>query len=478
MNIKALLTTGLLLTGCAVGPDYEKPALDIPASWHEGWHVAQPQDTLSKGNWWEIFGNAELNRLEEQALNNNQTLKASVARLEQARALAQISRGAYFPTLQFGVDASRTQPSANRPNNARNTSVSTDIQTNINPAFIAAYEVDLFGRISRDVESTLASQQQVQADLENIKLILAADIAANYFNLCAQDNEIRALQEIIDIQRDTVALTQFRVDNGVSSKLDSLQQETLLKNAQAQLDLLQNQRKQTIHALATLVGIPASKFSTPATSLPDGIPSIPLDLPANVLERRPDIAAAERAVAAANAQIGVAKAVWFPALRLTASRGWQSNELNRLFDAPSIVWSLGIGLTQAIFDGKRNLARVDFAKAGHELVTANYRQTVLLALQEVEDGLSADKALEDAVESNRAAEAAASQAADIIDHQYQNGLATSFELFIARRAQLENQRLVQQLTGQRFINTVYLIKTLGGGWQPPPYSNSNTAQLN
>lgn len=461
------LSLAALLSGCAVGPDYQKPAVQIPQAWQEGWHTAQPSDSLSKGAWWEIFGDAQLNRLEQQALDTNQTIKASLARLEQARALTQISRGTYFPTLQLGLDAARTQPSANRPNNARNTSVSTHIQTNINPLFSAAYEVDLFGRIGREVESATASQHQAHADLENIKLVLTAEVAANYFNLCAREAEIAALQEIIALQKNTVALTHFREQNGVASKLDSLQQETLLSSTQAQLDLLQNQRKQTLHALATLTGVTVADFTPPAAALPDKIPSVPIGLPAQALERRPDVASAERSVAAANAQIGVAKAAWFPGLRLSASRGWQSSELNNLFDAPSIVWSLGVALSQTIFD-KRNNARIDFAKAGHELATSNYRQTVLLALQEVEDGLSTDKALADAAKKNHAAERAATQAAEIIEYQYKNGLATSFELFVARQTQLENRRLVQQITGQRLVNTVYLIKTLGGGWESQP----------
>ncbi|MCB5183599.1 efflux transporter outer membrane subunit [Methylobacillus gramineus] len=455
-----------LLAGCAaVGPDYHKPALEVPVSWQEEWRSAAPSDGLSKGAWWEIFEDAELNRLEQQALSRNQSLKASIARLEQARALTRISRASYLPTLEVGVNATRTQPSANRPNNARNASVSTNIQTNLNPVFSAAYEVDLFGRISREVESSSASQQQIAADLENIKLILAADIAANYFNLCAQNAEIEALAQIIAIQKGTVELIHFRQETGVASKLDSLQQESLLNSTQAQHNLLTSQRDQTRHALATLTGVPVSEFTIADRQLPASIPSVPLDLPAYILERRPDVASAERAVAAANAQIGVATAARFPNLRLTASRGWQSSELNNLLDAPSIVWSLGLALSQTIFDGNRNRARVDFAKAGHELAAANYRQTVLLALQEVEDGLSIDKALADAAENNLAAEHASTQAVDIIEHQYKNGLATSFELFIARKVQLENRRLVQQITGQQLINTVYLIKTLGGGWQ-------------
>ncbi|MCB5188164.1 efflux transporter outer membrane subunit [Methylobacillus caricis] len=467
-TIQALLM--LLLAGCAVGPDYRKPLADIPETWQEGWQTARPGDRLDKGSWWEIFEDEELNRLEQQALSGNQSLKASISRLEQARALAKISRAAYLPTIDLGIVATRTQPSANRPNNARNASVSTNIQTNLNPVFTAAYEVDLFGRISREIESAAASQQQIEADLENIKLLLAADIAANYFNLSAQNAEIQALEEILEIQKGIVELIRFREENGIASKLDSLQQETLLNSTQAQLSLLKSQRDRTVHALATLVGVPVAKFTVNSSPLPASIPAVPLDLPAHVLERRPDIAAAERAVAAANAQIGIAKAAWFPNLRLTASRGWQSNQLNNLLDAPSIVWSLGLALSQTIFDGNRNVARVDFAKAGHELAASNYRQTVLLALQEVEDGLSTDTALTDAAESNLSAERASSQAAEIIEHQYKNGLATSFELFIARKSQLENRRLVQQITGQQLINTVYLIKTLGGGWQTLPPS--------
>lgn len=458
------LGSALLLSGCRVGPDYQRPAIAVPAAWQEGWQQAQPRDGVSKGEWWTLFQDAELDRLLQQASSHNYTLKVASARLVQAQALTRLSRAALFPTLDFTARATRTQPSSNRPNNSRNASLSALIQQDYSPVFVAGYEPDLFGRIARAVESSSASEQQAQADLENARLVLTAEVATSYFSLRALDAEGEVLQQSVALQTQAVNLARSRHEDGVASGLDVLQQQALLSNTQAQLNLVTRQRKQIAHALASLLGITAGELVIASGQLPTEIPQGPTGLPADVLERRPDVAAAEREVAAANAQIGVARAAWFPSLFISASRGWQSTSTSNLLDAPSVVWSLGLNLAQSVFDGGRRRANVDFARAGHEAASAQYRQTVLQAMQEVEDGLSAASSLSDAARHSEAAVTASQQAADMVDRQYKGGLASSLELIIARMTLLENRRQLQQIRGQQLANAVLLIKSLGGGW--------------
>lgn len=468
LTIKSTLTLGLLsmsLVACTPWQTYHKPAMDLPVTWQEGWRPATPQDGIPKGEWWLLFNDAELTRLEHAAIAHNQSLKAAFASVKQARALSLVSQAALYPSLDFTARASRTQPSANRPNNARNASVSADIQQVINPVFVAGYEVDLFGRIAHDIESAETSLQQSQADFENLQLVLTADLASNYFNLRELDAELDILRQNIELQSKAVKFAQTRHEDGVATGLDAIQQQALLSRTQSQLSLTQRQRDMTLHALATLTGSTVNNFKVSNGNLPTAIPEIPVGLPADVLQRRPDIAATERAVALANNQIGVAKAAWYPSLRLSATRGWESTTTANLFDAPSVMWSLGLSLAQVIFDGGRNQARIEFARAGHELATAEYRQTVLSALQEVEDGLSTGRSLTDSLRDIQAAEAASAKAAQIIDDRYKGGIASVLELISARQTLLDNQRQLQVIRGQQLVNAVFLIKSLGGGWQ-------------
>ncbi|WP_232415385.1 MULTISPECIES: efflux transporter outer membrane subunit [Methylotenera] len=476
LAFKKSLSLSLLsmsLVACSPWQIYHKPAIDLPVTWQEGWRPATPQDSVPKGEWWLLFNDAELTRLSQAAIAHNQSLKAAFASVQQARALSRVSQAALYPSLDFAATASRTQPSANRPNNARNASVSANIQQNINPVFVAGYEVDLFGRIAHDIESAKTSLQQSQADFENLKLVLTADVASNYFNLRELESELDILKQSIELQTKAVKFAKTRHEDGVATGLDTIQQQALLSKTQAQLSLTQRQRDITLHALATLTGSTVNNFKVINGNLPTAIPEIPIGLPADALERRPDVAATERAVAIANIQIGVAKAAWYPSLRLSATRGWQSTTAANLFDAPSVVWSLGISLAQTIFDSGRNQAQIEFAKAGHELASAEYRQTVLNALQEVEDGLSTGRSLTDSLRDLQAAEAASAKAAEMIDDRYKGGIASVLELISARQVLLDNQRQLQVVRGQQLVNAVFLIKSLGGGWQNTlPVQNS------
>jgi multidrug efflux system outer membrane protein len=471
----ALSLLGMSLAACSPWQIYQKPAMELPVTWQEGWRPAAPKDGLPKGEWWLLFNDAELTLLEQAAIEHNQNLKAAFASVQQARALTGVSRAGLYPTLDFTGKASRTQPSANRPNNSKSATVSAKIQQDINPVFFAGYEVDLFGRVAHDIESAETTLQQSQADIENVQLVLTADLASHYFSLRELDAELNILKQSIELQSKAVKLAMSRYEDGVATGLDEIQQHALLSKTHAQLSITQRQRDITLHALATLTGTTVNNFKVSNGSLPTVIPEIPVGLPADVLERRPDIASTERAVALANNQIGVAKAAWFPSLRLTAARGWESTTTANLFDAPSVMWSIGIGLAQTIFDGGRNQARIEYAKASHEVATAKYRQTVLNALQEVEDGLSTGRSLTDSLRNIQAAEAYSAKAAKIIEDRYQGGVASVLELISARQALLDNQRQLQAITGQQLVNAVLLIKSLGGGWQNPQSESAKQA---
>jgi multidrug efflux system outer membrane protein len=461
----SLSLLSLSLAACSPWQVYQKPAVELPVKWQEGWRPAKPSDSLPKGEWWLLFNDAELTRLEQAALAHNQSLKAAFASVQQARALIGNSQAALYPTLDFSGKATRTQPSANRPNNSNTAAVSAKIQQDINPVFVAGYEVDLFGRISHDIEAAQTSLQQSQADFENLQLVLTADLASHYFNLRESDAELDIIKQSIALQSKAVQLAKTRNEDGVATELDVIQQQALLSKTHAQLSITQRQRDITLHALATLTGSTVNDFEVNDGKLPAVIPEIPVGLPADVLERRPDIASTERAVALANNQIGVAKAAWYPSLRLTAARGWESTSTANLFDAPSVMWSLGLTLAQTIFDGGRNQSRIEYAKAGHQAATAKYRETVLNALQEVEDGLSTGHALTDSLHNIQSAETDLAKAEKIIDARYQGGVASVLELISARQALLDNQRQIQSITGQQLANAVFLIKSLGGGWQ-------------
>lgn len=463
-----LLIATVLTTACAVGPDYQRPAAALPERWaeapdHQAWQTAAPGDHLSRGPWWQVFKDPVLDRLEQQALAGNFSLQAAIARVEQSRALLGISSAARSPTVDLSERSTRTRSSANRPS-TNNSGVTSTLQNDHVLALGASYEVDLFGRVQRDVEASSAGLEQSQADLENVRLILAADVASAYFALRSQEADIALLQRTAELQEHGLALVKARHELGAVSGLDLAQQELLLGNTRSQWQLALRQQALQRHALATLLGIDTGKLSLEGGSLPAAQPEIPLALPAALLQRRPDIASAERAVAAANAQIGVAKSAWFPALRISASDGLESKTWGTLLDAPSNTWSLGLAFSQVIFDGGRTASRIAQAEAGHQLATANYRQAVLKALQEVEDALASRRTLAAAREESKRAAAGAEKAAAITATRYQLGAATALENLVTEQNSLNAKRQVVQLEGQQWGNTVFLIKALGGSW--------------
>jgi multidrug efflux system outer membrane protein len=460
---------GLMLTlaGCAVGPDYQKPDQEkIPANWsvQAPWRVSEPGDAHAKGAWWERFGDPVLSQLMQQALANNQTLSAAIARLAQARANVDSSSAAQLPQLGLNARAGRLQISGNRPLTNYNSANFSTVQSDFQLGLSVSYEADLFGRVRRSVEGARASAQQSAADLENTRLVLSSDLVNNYINLRQSDIELRVVQRSIALQRRSLDLATARHDLGASSGLDVAQQQALLDSTLTQIDLLRRQRGQYEHAIATLTGTPAPVFSLPPTDAELAPPAVPIGMPSGLLERRPDIASAERAMAAANAQIGIATAAYYPGFILNPTYGFDSNSMTTLFNAPSLLWSFGVSVSQSLFSAGRNAAGVDFARAGYQGAQANYRRTVLTALQEVEDGITGVVTLDSALGQSQKAIVSAGTALDIANARYEDGVSTYLEVISAEQTLLNNERQLAQLRGQRLLVSVFLIKALGGDW--------------
>ncbi len=482
--ISSLLICALTgaIAGCAIGPDYRRPAVTTSPQWNElgtapDWIAATPADAQLKGEWWQLFNDSQLNALQQRSLQENLSLQAAVARLDQARALAQIARSDVFPRIGVEAQHSRTRTSANRPNNGTSTSnnVTSTLRDNNAVAATLNYEPDLFGRARRAHEASTAQAEQLLADLENIKLLLSADIATYYFQLRALISELNILDQSINAQSAILDIVRNRYADGAANGIDLAQQELIVANNRTQRELLAKRYAEQRHALATLIGS-SEPLQFEIETVHAELPAVPLVFRSDLLQRRPDIAAAERAVAAANAQIGVAKSAWFPTLTISARDGFESSPFKQLFDAPSAAWSLGIGAAQTIFDGGATSARVDFANAKHRETVANYRATVLTAWQEVEDNLASAKTLAAAQRNAQQARTAANKIADVTDDRYQAGLASAVERYTAQQLSLNAQREEIQLTAQRWENAVALIKALGGGWHADNLADAGSAK--
>jgi multidrug efflux system outer membrane protein len=463
-----------LASGCAVGPDYHRAAAEVPPSWQPEapWHEAAPGDTTLKGNWWELFQDPQLNLLVEKALASNQNLQVAAARLQQAQAQLTIARSALFPAVELSGSALRAKDSANRPLSAYAEPNQSTVQNDFRLGPSVNYELDLFGRVRREVEGARASAQQAEADFENTRLILMATLVSNYYSLREIDAEMAVVRRSLDLQQDALKFVSSRHDLGFATGLDLAQQEALLDSSAAQLELLQNQRDQLQHAIATLVGMPAPGFTLASSAEARPLPVLPLGLPSDLLQRRPDVASAERAMAAANARIGVARAAYFPTIDLAPglgvpSIGWESNALASLFAAPSRLWSIGLSASQTLFDAGKTRANVRFADADYTAAVATYRQTVLTAMEEVENGITGLASLERAEIQANASVRSAQRAFDIASERYKGGVATYLDVITAEQALLTDQRQAVQIQGQQFTTAVFLVKALGGGWNQP-----------
>jgi multidrug efflux system outer membrane protein len=452
--------------GCTVGPNYHRPNAPVATKWDiaEPWREAAPKDALPKGQWWAVFHNDELNDLERQALEANQSLKTSVARLEQARALAAVQVSTLFPTFGTTPSALRQRLSGNRPSSSNFLATGPVSQTNITLPFTVGYEVDLFGRRRRSIESAQAQYQASAADLENVRLLITAQLAGDYFTLRQLDTELGILNRTVETLQKGLQLVDSRHKGGVASGLDVAQEETLLNTTRTQATLLQQQRKQTEDAIATLIGKPAPDFHLPARELRADPPTIDAGLPSDLLERRPDVAEAERLMAAQNAQIGVAKAAYYPSLNLFGQGGWQTSDIAKLVNARSALWAVGANAAESIFTGGARRAQVQFAKAGYEANVSEYRQTVLSAFQEVQDDLTGLIVLDQAQQSQQQAVDAARRALEISTSRYTGGLVSYLDVVTAQQNLLTSEQQLAIIQGQRLVNSVLLVKALGGGW--------------
>jgi multidrug efflux system outer membrane protein len=458
-----------LLTGCAVGPNYQQPAAlrsqPLPKSFAGDWKIAQPAAHLPRGAWWEIFHDVELNRLERAATADNESLAAAVARFNQARSLVDIARSDFFPQFSFAGSASRQRTSRNAPQSGQPAGEAYSY-SNFTVPLEMSWEPDLWGRIRRQTEAAGARLAASADDVEATRLAIQGAVAADYFALRTFDAELALLADTIATYRRSLELTRNRRKGGVASDLDVSEAETQLRTAEGQLPALQLHRAKLTHGLATLCGQPATTFATPSNQAQlTPPPTIPRSLPSELLERRPDIAVAERQMAAANADIGVAKSAFFPRIVFNGLAGLQSVNAGTVFNWPSRLWAIGPTLELPLFTGGRNTAQLAAARAAYDETVASYRQTVLTAFQEIENQLAAQRFLAKQLDAENAALAAARRTQEIANNRYRAGLVTYLEVAVAQGAAFDRNRAVVRLEGERCVATVGLIKALGGGWQ-------------
>jgi NodT family efflux transporter outer membrane factor (OMF) lipoprotein len=456
-----------LLAGCAVGPDYRRPDAPVPDAWKEAagkWKTAEPKDQLSRGQWWDVFQDPGLAALEEQLDVSNQSIAQAEAQFRAAAAISRGARAAFLPSITTSPSASRSQGiqgRASTPGTASSTSDTYQLPVD------ASWEIDLFGRIRRNLESGLASEQAAGAQLEAVRLAMQAQLASIWFTLQGVDAQQQLLATNVAGYEKALDLTTNRYKQGVVSGVDVAQAKTQLESTRAQLTELGITRAQQEHALAVLIGKAPSTVTIPSAPLSAKPPEIPVGLPSGLVELRPDVAVAERRMAAANAQIGVAKAAYFPTLTLSGSAGYQSSALTDFFSLPNRFWSLGPAFLATLFDGGRRKAATDQAIANYDATVASYRATVLGALQDVEDNLVALRLLE--VEAAQQAEAvtAAERALAIAKNRYDVGITTYLEVVTAQSIALGAERTALDLATRRMTGSVNLVRALGGGWKNP-----------
>jgi NodT family efflux transporter outer membrane factor (OMF) lipoprotein len=448
------------MTGCSlIGPNYFRPNTQPPPAYKEmaGWKTAEPRDHELRGNWWEIYDDPALNALQREIGGANQTLAQAEARYRQARALVAQARAAYFPIVDLSASTQR----------ARSGSTSGTSRGAVNSHNIgvdASWEPDLWGRVRRSVEANVASAQASAAEMESVRLSLHADLAQNYFALRALDAQQQLLDDSVGAFEASLKLTQNRYNAGVVARSDVVQAESQLRATQAQAIDIGVQRAQLEHAIAVLLGKAPSEVALARAPLTATPPPIPVGIPSELLERRPDIASAERRVAAANAQIGVARAAYFPAITLSGALGFQSASLGQLISTPARFWSLGAALAQTLFDAGARRARTEQAVALYDEAAAAYRQTVLTGFQEVEDNLAALRILEQESEVQAEALAGARRAVELALNQYKAGIVSYLNVLTAQTTALVNERTAVDLRNRRLAASVLLVRALGGGW--------------
>jgi NodT family efflux transporter outer membrane factor (OMF) lipoprotein len=454
----------LLLSGCAVGPRYHRPPVEVPPAYKEAgnWKPAQPNEQSLGGNWWEKFQDPQLNALEQQVSISNQNLKAAQAQYIQARALLRYYRADYFPTVAAAPSATRGRVSSNRPppRAISNGVTSTDIQL----PFELSYQIDAWGRVRRNVESYHEQAQASAADLATVNLSVHAQLALFYFQARSLDAQEQLLNSTVAQYEQALQLNQSRFEGGIGSDVEVQQAKTQLETTRAQAEDLGVLRAQYEHAVATLIGKPAGSFSLPPLPLRTPPPPIPAGVPSELLERRPDIASAERLMAAANARIGVAKAAYYPLLSLTAAGGFESGAITTLLSGPSAFWAVGPSALLTLFDVGRRRAASDQAIAAYDQTVASYRQTVLTSFQQVEDNLAALRILEKEAQTQNEAVVAAQKYLELSITRYKGGVTSYLEVTVAQSAALSDEATAVNILGRRMVAAVQLIQALGGGW--------------
>ncbi len=485
--LTGVAAASVLGAGCvSVGPDYERPTTEAARAYKAAdtgdWKEGKPLDHVPKGDWWKVFGDAQLNALEAKAQRANQDLKAAFAVVNQARATARVARSEFFPNVEANPSFRRERFSPNQePDFGALTANSFHLPLDL------SYEIDLWGRVRSGFESTRAEAAASTAAFYSLLLSLQADVAQNYFRLRALDAEVAVLQRTLELRREQLNIVASRFDIGLGAELDVARAETELAATEAELTTLARRRIELENALAILVGEPPSTFriaplTDPANGWDHQPPAIPAGLPSQLLERRPDIAQAERQLAADNARIGIAKAAFFPVVRLTGSGGFLSADVESLFNWESRAWSIGPSVSLPIFAGARNLANLRRSRARFEESVARYRQRVLLAFGEVENAIAGIRLLDEQAAAQERAFSSARRARDLALESFTAGITGYLDVIDADRAALQTHRSNQELAGQRLIAAVQLIKVLGGGWTEEQFlsvtSNSKTERKN
>ncbi|WP_341305290.1 efflux transporter outer membrane subunit [Pseudomonas sp. TMP25] len=467
-RLPMLLALSVALSACALGPDYQRPHLQTPPQFKqiEGWTQATPGDALERGNWWQLYGDAELNALVERLNISNQNLAASEAQYRQARALVSGARAALYPSLSSSAGLSRSSQGSGSTNSSTTNTIRTGgISNSYDLSLNAAWELDIWGKLRRSLESTRAGFEASAADLAALKLSLQSELVQNYLQLRVLDDQQRLLDASVAAYARSLKLTENQYNAGIVPKSDVSQALTQLKSTQAQAIDLQWQRAQLEHAIAVLIGVPPSELSIAVREQLPVLPTIPVALPSQLLERRPDVAAAERRVMAANADIGVAEAAWYPDLTISASGGYRGSSFADWIDLPNRFWSLGPQLALTLFDGGARSAELERSEAAYDQTVAQYRQAVLDSFREVEDSLVQLRVLQQEALIQQEALDAARESLRLIDNQYRAGTVDFNAVVNVQATALNNERTNLSLLGSRLTASVQLIAALGGGWQ-------------
>ncbi len=490
------LIAALTFAGCTVGPKYQKPTVQTPQAYKEltpadfsrtdGWKVAQPQDAMLHGKWWEAFNDPQLNALEEQVNISNQNIQSAMASYFAARALVKQARAAYYPTVTVGPQITTSRQPAEAGLSATATGAGTSSLFDL--PFDASWTPDLWGRVRNQVRGQAAAAQASEADLENVRLTAHAEVAVDYFQLRGQDDLKQLLDSTVIAFQESLNLTKALYDTGIDSDESVAQAETQLESTQAQDTNLGIMRGQFEHAIAMLVGQPASTFSIPAEPLKSNPPAIPLGVPSQLLERRPDVAANERLMEQANAQIGVALTAYYPTLTLSAAAGLESHSFTSWFTWPSRFFAVGPAVSETIYDGGLRKGTVQQFRAQYDATVANYRETVLTAFQQVEDNLVALRLLSIEIQQQDTAVNSAERTLKVATDRYKLGIDPYLNVLTAQTSLLSNKQTAVNLRIQQMTSSVQLVEALGGGWDagqlpsgkqvasgnpatPPPTSN-------